>query len=93
MFVQRRFSMRCGRGSLLCLFHSGYFCFNKNDFSSFILISSVCYSEIIVLNLRARLYGMFCFVCLGWWQEELAVYLFIIDICFELTFFVPDHYV
>ena len=60
MFVQRHFSILCDQGSLLCVFHFqgtslDTFVLTKPDFSSFIFISSVCCSEIIVLNLRARL--------------------------------------
>ena len=75
---------------------SGYFCLKKNDFSSFVLIFSVCFSEIIVFNLRATLYGMFCFECLGGEKEIGGIaccYLFIIYVFFKSTLFVSDHYV
>ena len=65
----------------LSMSFSGYFSFNKNACSSYILIFSKCCPEITVLNLCARLKGISWFVCLGWLEENKRYcFLLIIDI-------------
>ena len=49
--------------SLMCA--GVYFCFNRNSLNSFSLLIDVFSSEIISINLLAKLYGILFLVCFG----------------------------
>ena len=44
----------------------GYFCFERNVFNFSSLVSNIFSTEMIILNLLARLYDMLFLVCFGW---------------------------